>query len=62
MPLRDVAALAGALERLRREANLRARLGEQARRRALGEFTSTATGKATLAVYRDVLAKFRGAR
>jgi rhamnosyl/mannosyltransferase len=59
VPPRDVAALAGALERLRRDAELRARLGEQARRRAWSEFTSIATAKSTLAVYREVLAKGR---
>ena len=60
VPPRDVAALAGALEQLRRDAALRARLGEQARRRAWSEFTSAAMAQATLAVYREVLAKARG--
>ena len=62
VPPRDVAALARALERLRRDADLRARLGAQARSRAWSEFTSGAMAKATLAVYREVLAKDRSAR
>jgi rhamnosyl/mannosyltransferase len=57
VPPADVAALAGALQRLARDASLRARLGEQGRRRAFSEFTSAAMAKATLAVYREVLSR-----
>ena len=55
VPPKDVAALAAALKRLQRDPVLRARLGEQGRRRADSEFTSDAVGRATLAVYREVL-------
>jgi rhamnosyl/mannosyltransferase len=57
VPPCDPEALAGALSRLHREPDLRARLGEAGRRRALSLFTSDAMAKATLAVYREVLAK-----
>jgi rhamnosyl/mannosyltransferase len=57
VPPGDSAALAGALARLEREPALRARLGEEGRRRALRLFTSEAMAKATLAVYREVLAR-----
>jgi rhamnosyl/mannosyltransferase len=53
----DAAALAAALTRLQRDPGLRARLGEQARRRAWSEFTSAAMAKATLAVYREALSR-----
>ena len=57
VPPCDAGALAGALQRLHREPGLRARLGDEGRRRALRLFTSQAMAKATLAVYREVLAK-----
>ena len=57
VPPSDAAALAAALTQLQRDPDLRARLGEQARRRAWREFTSAAMGKATLAVYREVLSR-----
>jgi rhamnosyl/mannosyltransferase len=57
VPSADAAALAGALTRLQRDPTLRARLGEQARRRAWSEFTSAAMAKATLAVYREALSR-----
>ena len=56
VPPCDSEALAGALSRLHREPGLRTRLGEAGRRRALSLFTSDAMAKATLAVYREVLA------
>ena len=56
-PPADPAALAVALRRLSGDAALRARLGEQGRRRAFGEFTSAAMAKGTLAVYREVLSE-----
>ena len=57
VPPADPAALAGALARLQQDASLRARLGDQARRRALAHFTSAAMAKSTLAVYREVLSR-----
>lgn len=57
VPPADAAALAGALARLQGDSSLRARLGEQGRRRAWSEFTSAAMAKATLAVYREVLSR-----
>ena len=57
VPPADPAALAGALARLQQDASLRARLGDQARRRAFAHFTSAAMAKATLAVYREVLSR-----
>lgn len=59
VPPADAAALAAALSRLQQDASLRARLGEAGRRRAFAEFTSAAMAKATLAVYREVLAGAR---
>ena len=53
----DPAALAGALTRLHRDPALRARLGEEGRRRAFRLFTAQAMADATLAVYREALAK-----
>lgn len=57
VPPADAAALADALARLQRDPDLRARLGEQGRRRAWGEFTSAAMARGTLAVYREVLSR-----
>jgi len=56
VPPADVEALAAALRRLQREPELRARLGEAGRRRAYGVFTAEAMARATLEVYREVLA------
>jgi len=57
VPPADVAALAAALSRLAGDPALRARLGAQARERALGEFTTDAMARGTLAVYRQVLGR-----
>jgi glycosyltransferase involved in cell wall biosynthesis len=59
VPPADANALAAALSRLLLDASLRSRLGEAGRRRAFAEFTSAAMAKATLAVYREVLAGAR---
>ena len=59
VPPADPAALAGALSHLAREPGLRARLGEQGRRRAFSVFTVEAMARGTLAVYRAVLAGAR---
>jgi len=56
VPPADVEALAAALRRLQRGPELRARLGEAGRRRAYGVFTAEAMARATLEVYREVLA------
>lgn len=55
VPPKDPAALAAALQSLYADPALRARLGEQARRRALGEFSLQNMRDGTLAVYRKVL-------
>ena len=55
VPPADIDALAAALRRLAEDAALRARLGAQARERALGTFTLEAMARATLGVYRQVL-------
>jgi rhamnosyl/mannosyltransferase len=55
VPPADPAALAGALERLRGDGALRARLGEEGHRRAYSVFSAEAMAKATLSVYREVL-------
>ena len=57
VPPADPAALAGALARLQGDASLRARLGEEGRKRAFSVFSAEAMAKATLAVYREVLSR-----
>jgi rhamnosyl/mannosyltransferase len=57
VPPGNIEALAAALARLQSDPDLRARLGEQGRRRAWSEFTSAAMAKATLEVYREVLSR-----
>jgi glycosyltransferase involved in cell wall biosynthesis len=57
VPAADPAALAVALTRLRRDAALRARLGEEGRRRAFSVFSAEAMASGTLAVYREVLSR-----
>ncbi|MFO7288262.1 MAG: glycosyltransferase family 4 protein [Gammaproteobacteria bacterium] len=54
VPVRDSAALAAAVERLRRDADLRRRLGDAARRRILEHFRIDGTIAATLALYREL--------
>jgi rhamnosyl/mannosyltransferase len=56
VPPADVEALAAALRRLQREWALRARLGEAGRERAYAVFSAEAMARATLDVYREVLA------
>lgn len=55
VPPGDASALASAVERLLGDAELRARLGAAARRRALGEFDQRAVAAASLATYEAVL-------
>lgn len=55
VPPGDSGALAAALRRLVTEPDLRARLGEQARERALAEFTVERMVRDTVRVYEDVL-------
>lgn len=57
VPPADVPALAAALERLRGDAPLRARLGEAGCRRAFDVFSAEAMARSTLAVYREVLSR-----
>lgn len=57
VPPKDPPALAAALEQLHADPALRARLGEQGRRRALAEFSLEKMRQGTLAVYRKVLEK-----
>ncbi len=54
VPIRDVEALAAAIERVYRDPRLRRRLGEAGRRRAL-EHTWEAAGERLLAAYREAL-------
>ena len=57
VPPADPAALAAALGRLRDDPALRARLGEEGRRRAYATFSAGAVARGTLAVYREVLSR-----
>lgn len=57
VPPGDVAALAGALGRLKMDENLRRKLGAQGRERALAEFSMQTMARGTLAVYRQVLGR-----
>ena len=56
VPVGDVAALSAALTRLLGDDELRARLGSQARERALSEFTIPRMVESTLAVYDEAIA------
>lgn len=56
VPPGDVAALASAIERLLDDAELRARLGQEARQRIVERFSWRQTGVRTVALYEDVLA------
>jgi glycosyltransferase involved in cell wall biosynthesis len=53
---RDAEALAGAIERLLEDPMLRARLGQEARKRIVERFSWRQTGVRTLELYEDVLA------
>lgn len=55
VPARDALALAGALERLLRDADLRRRMGERGRERAVAELSSDIVGAATLELYDELL-------
>ena len=55
VPPRDAVALRGAIERLLRDADLRARLGDGARRKAEASFSWGGATDETLAAYRDAL-------
>ncbi len=55
LPARDGSAIAGALERLLGDAELRRRLGEQSRQRAVAEFSLEDFVARSLATYRAVL-------
>jgi glycosyltransferase involved in cell wall biosynthesis len=57
VPPADPAALADALTRLQQDAALRARLGDEGRRRAFSVFSAEAMACGTLAVYREVLSR-----
>jgi glycosyltransferase involved in cell wall biosynthesis len=61
VPAGDAAALANALQRLARDADLRERMGEAARLRLLHGFTSAHLREALRAAYQSLLAK-KGAR
>ncbi len=56
VPPADVEALSAALRRLQREPDLRAKLGDAGRERAYAVFSAEAMARATLEVYREVLA------
>lgn len=57
VPPGDVEALAGAIERLLDDPMLRARLGQEARKRIVDHFSWRQTGIKTLELYEDVLAQ-----
>jgi rhamnosyl/mannosyltransferase len=57
VPPGDPVALGEALKRLQSDPALRARLGEEGRRRAYGVFSAEAMARATLEVYREVLSR-----
>lgn len=59
VPPGDVVALRAALERLLGDADLRSRLGEAARRRAVEHFGLEASARAALDAYRDALDRGR---
>jgi rhamnosyl/mannosyltransferase len=56
VPPADVPALVAALQRLRQDPALRTKLGEAGRERAYAVFSAEAMARATLDVYREVLA------
>ena len=56
VPIGDVAALRGALERLLGDRELRGRLGAAARKRAIERYGLDAAARATMAVYETLLA------
>jgi glycosyltransferase involved in cell wall biosynthesis len=54
VPVRDAVALADALERLIRDPELRQRMGEASRRKAVAEFDERDVIRRTIAVYEDL--------
>ena len=57
VPVDDAAALAAALARLATDAELRVRLGAEARRLAVERFSAAAIGAQTVALYRSLLGR-----
>jgi glycosyltransferase involved in cell wall biosynthesis len=57
VPLRDVGALAAALERLAHDARLRRTLGEAGRKRVAERFTQSAMAEKHIALYERILAE-----
>jgi rhamnosyl/mannosyltransferase len=55
VPPADASALAAALDRLRTDGELRRKLGTQALKRALAEFSIQSMASGTLDVYRRIL-------
>jgi glycosyltransferase involved in cell wall biosynthesis len=59
VPLRDVPALAEALDTLARDPALRKRLGEAGRKRVASRFTQTAMAEKHIALYERIRAERR---
>jgi glycosyltransferase involved in cell wall biosynthesis len=57
VPLRDVGALAQALETLARDPVLRKRMGEAGRKRVAGKFTQAAMAEKHIALYERIRTK-----
>jgi glycosyltransferase involved in cell wall biosynthesis len=62
VPEHDPAALARAIDQLANDPALRQRLGQNAREKYLQQFDPEGAGRATLRIYRQVVAEHRGAR
>jgi glycosyltransferase involved in cell wall biosynthesis len=57
VPLRDVGALAQALETLARDPSLRKRMGEEGRKRVAAKFTQAAMAEKHIALYERIRTK-----